>query len=230
MAANMTVVTSLLRGRRIGRFATRKTLTNDETVQEAIDGGYVVGKKESIGANAKGVLRAMAMGIQKDGNGRKVNEFVSLQPYAKCYLEDPTDSVTKDNCRVRVAARVLKEMQPDTSDWSFALEGASSDTVNISTVTTGEEVGVVVIGENVELNGFGLSMGSGDTLKWSVVGTEKTGTVAAAKISSAWTRITVTGDALSELDSAAYAGKTIVFVLKVGNATVSKSATIAIAE
>ena len=46
MAANMTVVTNLLNGRRVGRFANRKTLGNDETIQEAIDGGYVVGKKD----------------------------------------------------------------------------------------------------------------------------------------------------------------------------------------
>ena len=44
----------------------------------------------------------MAVGIQKDGNGRKINEFISLQPYAKCHLDDPTDPVTKENCRVRI--------------------------------------------------------------------------------------------------------------------------------
>ena len=52
MAANMTVVTHLLNGRRVGRFANRKTLNNDETIQEAIDGGYVVGKKDIIGASS----------------------------------------------------------------------------------------------------------------------------------------------------------------------------------
>ena len=34
MAANITVVTNLLNGRRVGRFANRKTLSNDETIQE----------------------------------------------------------------------------------------------------------------------------------------------------------------------------------------------------
>ena len=229
MAANMTVVTNLLNGRRVGRFANRKTLSNDETIQEAIDGGYVVGKKEIIGATAKGVLRGMVVGVQKDGNGRKINEFISLQPYAKCHLDDPTDPVTKDNCRVRVVARALKEMQPDTSGWSFALEGASSDTLNVTTVTTGEVIGEIVVGEDVDFNGFGLTMGEGDTLRWSVPGTEKSGTVADAKIESAWTRLPVTGDALAELASPEYNGKTIVFVLKVGNATVSKSATLKVA-
>jgi len=229
MAANMTVVTNLLNGRRVGRFANRKTLNNDETIQEAIDGGYVVGKKEIIGSTTKGVLRGMVMGIQKDGNGRKINEFISLQPYAKCYLEDVTDSVTKDNCKVRVVARALKEMKPDTTGWSFGIEGASSETLNVTSISTGEVVNEIVVGEAVDINGFGLSMASGDTLKWSVPGTEKTGTVADAKITSAWTRITVTGDALSELASATYNGKLIVFVLKIGSKTVSKSATLRIA-
>ena len=39
----------------------------------------------------------------------------------------------------------------------------------------------------------------------------------------------MTGDALSELASAEYNGKMITFVLKVGNATVSKSATLKVA-
>ena len=91
MAANMTVVTNLLNGRRVGRFANRKTLNNDETIQEAIDGGYVVG-------------------------------------------------------------------------------------------------------ENVDFNGFGLATGDGDALRWSVPGTEKSGTVESARIESSWTRLTVVGD------------------------------------
>jgi len=228
MAANMTVVTNLLNGRRVGRFANRKTLSNDETVQEAIDGGFVVGKKESIGMTAKGVLRGMVLGIQKDGNGRKINEFISIQPFAKCFLPDPTDSVTKDNCKVRIVANVLKEMKPDTSDWSFALEGASSDTLNVTSITTGEVVNEIVVGEDVSFNGFGLDFGTGDTLTWSVPGTEKSGTVAAAKVSGSWTRLTVTGDALAELNDAAYNGKLIAFVLKIGTKTVSKSATLCV--
>jgi len=230
MSARMTVATSLLNGRRIGHFTSVKTLTNDETIQEAIDGGYVVGKKEAIGSTAKGVLRGMVAGIQKDGNGRKVNEFISIQPFAKCFLPDPTDSVSKDNCKVRLVARALKEMKPDTTNWSFAVEGASSDTLNISTITTGEVVGEIVVGENIDLNGFGLAMGTGDTLKWAVPGSAKSGTVAAAKITSSWTRITVLGDALSELASAAYDGALIVFTLKIGSKTVVKSATLRVNE
>ena len=72
-------------------------------------------------------------------------------------------------------------------------------------------------------------MGEGDSLAWSVPGTGKSGTVADAKIESSWTRLTVTGDALAELASADYNGKMIAFVLKVGNATVSKSATLKVA-
>lgn len=72
-------------------------------------------------------------------------------------------------------------------------------------------------------------MGDGDTLRWSVPGTEKSGTVESARIESSWTRLTVAGDALAELASEEYNGKMIAFVLKVGNATVSKSATLKVA-
>jgi len=226
MAANMTVVTTLLNGRRVGRFAPRKTLSNDETIQEAIDGGYVTGKKESIGQNAKGVLRGMVVGIQKDGNGRKINEFISLQPVVKGTLPDITDTIVRDVLRVRVAARTLKELQPDTSSWSFAVEGNTSDTLNITSISTGEELNVVTIGKAIDFNGFGLAMGESDTLKWAVPGTEKAGTVAPAKYTSAWTRITTTADVLSELASATYDGLTIAFTVKIGGQTVTKTATL----
>jgi len=224
MAANMTVVTNLLNGRRVGRFVNGKTLTNDETIQEAIDGGYVVGKKEAIGQSAKGVLRGMVVGIQKDANGRKINEFLSLQPYLKGKVEDPTDNVTKENCAVRIVARTLKELQPDISDWSFFLENASVGSLVITSISTGEEVNEIVLGEAIDLNGFGLTMGTGDSLKWSVLGESASGTVAQAKITSEWTRITLASDVLDTIKTAAYDGKTIAFELKVGNQTVTKTA------
>ena len=103
------------------------------------------------------------------------------------------------------------------------------DFITLYPVPTGEVIGEIIVGENVDFNGFGLAMGEGDTLRWSVPGTEKSGTVESAKIDSSWTRLTVTGDALEELASAEYNGKMIAFVLKVGNATVSKSATLKVA-
>jgi len=224
MAANMTVVTTLLNGRRVGRFASRKTLSNDETIQEAIDGGYVTGKKESIGQNARGVLRGMVLGIQKDGNGRKINEFISLQPSVKGKLDDITDSIAKDALRVRVVAHVLKELKPDTSAWSIGVEGASSDTLNITSISTGEEVNSVTLGQAVDINGFGLA--NPTEVKWSVIGTTKSGTVAAAKMTSSWTRITLAADVLDEIKSAAYDGMTIAFTVKVGGQMVTKTATL----
>jgi len=224
MAANMTVVTNLLNGHRVGRFANRKTLSNDETIQEAIEGGYVTGKKENIGQNAKGVLRGMIIGIQKDGNGRKINEFISLQPVIKGSLLDDTDTIDKKNLRVRVAARTLKELQPDTSAWSFTLEGTTSETLNITSITTGDELNVVEINKAIALNGFGLK--DPTEVKWAVVGTTKSGTVAAAKITSEWTRITLAADVLSELASTTYNGLTLVVTVKVGAQMVTKTATL----
>jgi len=226
MSAHLIISSHMLGEKRVGQIVDGKTLGNDETIQEAIDGGYVVGKKEVIGQSVKGVLKAMADGVAKDGNGRKVNEFFSLQPYVKGRLDEPTDDIDKSKLAVRLVARALKELGVDTSDWSFTVEGTSSDTLNISSVTTGEEIGVITIGKSVEFNGFGLETKEGDTVSWTVEGTAKSGTVPASLLSGDWTRLNVGATALSELNDPQYNGKVIVWKLKIGGKTAVKSATI----
>jgi len=226
MSAHITIATHMLGDKRVGQIVNAKTLNNDETIQEAIDYAYVVGKKEAIGQTVKGVLKAMSDGVSRDGNGRKINELISLQPFMKGRLEDVTDNVDKSKLNVRLVARALKELAPDTRDWSFTVEGSASSTVTVSSITTGEVIGEIVVGENIALNGFGLELGASDTVKWAVTGTAKSGTVAAAKLAGTWTRLTITGDALAELAAAEYNGKIIVFTLTVGGKTVVKSATL----
>jgi len=226
MGAHITIATQMLGDKRVGRIVDGKTLGNDETIQEAIDYAFVVGKKEVIGQSVKGVLKAMVDGIARDGNGRKINEVISLQPYAKGRLAEVTDNIDKSKLSVRLVARALKELAPDTRDWTFSVEGSNSNTVTVSSITTGEVIGEIVVGENIALNGFGLALGEGDTVRWAVLTTTKSGTVAAAKLSGTWTRLTVTGDALAELNAPEYNGKVIVFTLTVGGKTVVKSATL----
>jgi len=226
MGAHITIATQMLGNKRVGRIVDGKTLDNDATIQEAIDYGFVVGKKEVIGQAVKGVLKAMADGVAKDGNGRKVNELVSLQAYAKGRLDDITDEIDKTKIDVRVVARALKELMPDTTGWSYTVEGSTSGTLSVSSITTGEMIGEIVVGEDVDINGYGLAIGTGDTVKWAVTGTAKSGTVDASKLSGSWTRLTVTGNALAELNDPQYNGKTIVWTLKIGGKTVVKSATL----
>ena len=223
MGAQVTIATHLLNGRRVGNVVDPKSLDNNATIQEAIDYGYAMGKIDQIGYNAKGVLKSMVNGISKDGNGRKIDEFFSIQPSIQGRLNDVTDDISKDKISVVAHARTLKNLKLDTSDWTVTLEGTTGD-LTINSISTGETTGVVVVGEDVDINGFGFKLSTGDTVKWSVLGTAKSGTVAAEKLTDEMTRLTIAGEALSELNSAEYDGKTIVFTLSIGNNRGVKSA------
>lgn len=226
MGAHITIATHMLGDKRVGRIVDGKSLDNDATIQEAIDYGYVVGKKEVIGQAVKGVLKAMSDGVAKDGNGRKVNEFVSLQAFAKGRLDDITDEIDKSKITVRTVARALKELKPDTTGWGYTIEGSSSNTLSITSVTSGEVIGEVMVGAAVDMNGYGLTYNQmTDSVKWAVVGTSKTGTVLAEHITSDWTRLTVAAAAFGTL-APSDKGKTIVFTVKIGGKTVVKSATL----
>ena len=61
----MKVAVGTLNGRHIGRFTDLETLGSDATLQEALDYGYVTGKKSSLAAVAEGVLKAMIDGVKK---------------------------------------------------------------------------------------------------------------------------------------------------------------------
>ena len=222
MGAKINITTHMLGDKRVGTIEGQKTLSNDETIAEAIDYGYVVGKKELVSQSVKGVLKAMADGVSKDGNGRKIDEYLSLQAYAKGRLDDITDDIDRDKLDVRLVARALKELKPDVSGWSFIVEGTTTSDMNLTSITTGETVGVIRVGEAVDINGFGLS--ADYEVGWKVSETGKSGTVAAAKVTGDWTRLTIAGDALAELNTSEYDGKTIVFTVRNGTKFAKKSA------
>jgi len=225
MGAIITVGTRLLGDKRVPYVVDPKGLDSKDTINEAIKYGYVVGKADQIALNARGVMKAMLDGIQKDGNGRKIDEYFSLQPHATGRLDDITDDVDKSKINVIVRARTLKQLALDDSDWTVILVGSTGNLV-VNSISTGEESGVIIVGETVHINGFALALGAGDTVSWSVPAKSKSGTVAAAKLTSEFTRIDVTGDALSELSSATYDGETIVWTIKIGNLRAVKTATL----
>ena len=212
-----------LNGRKVGRIVDQKTIDSDATLDEALKFGYVVGQKPSIKANVEGVLRCMVDGIQRDGNGRKIDGFVSLNAYAKGVIKELTDEYTAKNVVVR--ARMLKEFQSkvDAGKFSILIEGATGAFV-IETVTSGEKSGEYVIGRNLMLNGTNLTMGEGDTLSYAIPETGVTGEVAASYITSAPTRITVARDGLQPLFDAGNDGKDVVFTLKIANKKATKIA------
>ena len=223
MGAKVTIETRLLDGRRVGHIANLKTLSNDETIQEAIDKGYVVGKPQLISANVKGVLKCMVDGISKDGNGRKIDSYFSIQPTIKGKLDDVTDDIDKSKLTVKAIARNLKEMKPNTDDWHFTVEG-STGTLVINSISTGEKTGEVVLGEDVNINGIALDNGA-VSIKWKVAELSAEGTVSAAEIKSRdYSRITIDKAALAALESLEANGKTIVFDITCGNNRAVKSA------
>ena len=219
----MKVATHVLNGRRIGHFVDLVTLGSRETLKEALDYGYVTGKETSLATVAEGVFKAMIDGIKKDGNGRKIDDFVSINAFAKGSLKDICDELNKANVKVSVRARMLKEFKVDTTQWSFIIEG-STGTFLIEVITTGEKLGQIVLGEDVKLNGKELTLGAGDTVGWAIPETGDTGSVDASFITSDATRITIARDGLQELYDATNDGKTVVFTVKVGNRKAVKSA------
>ena len=222
MGAKVTIETHLLNDKRVGRIANLKTLTNDETIQEAIDMGYVVGKPQLISANVKGVLKCMVDAVSKDGNGRKIDSYFSIQPSVQGKLDDVTDDIDKSKLTVKALARNLKEMTVDTDGWNFTVEGSTGSLV-INSISTGEKTGEVVLGEDVNINGIALDNGA-VSIKWKVAELSAEGTVTAAEIKSRdYSRITIDEAALEALESLEANGKTIVFDITCGNNRAVKS-------
>ena len=146
-----------LNGRKVGRIVGQKTLDSNATLEEAIRNGYVVGQLSSVKGNVDGVMRCMIDGIQRDGNGRNVDGYLSLNAFAKGLIKELTDAY--ESRKVVVRAHMLKEFNDkvDASKFSIIIEG-STGVFLIETVTTGEKSGEIVLGEDVALNGTKLDM------------------------------------------------------------------------
>jgi len=230
MGAKMRIQTHMLGDRRVGCFVDLKSLDTAATVKEAIGKGYVVGKQELVVSNVSGVVRSMTAGVSRDANGRKVDGIVSLQPSLRCKLADNCEPVTKDSVEAKLRARVLKDGQIDTTGWSFTVEGATGS-LNVTSITTGEVMDEVVIGEAIDFNGSDLALAAAATLTWSATdGTQtKTGSIDATKRTCTESRITTAADVLASLTGDTWDGKAIVFVLTSGNKKAIRSATLRVA-
>ena len=229
MGAKVTIEVHNLGEHNVPVMIDRKTMDEAAVIQEAIDSGYVTGKASLITQNVKGVITAMCDGVARDGNGRKIDGYLSLQPVAKGRLDDVTDPIDKDKISVELKARMLKETKLDTSDWEITCEGSTGN-LTITSISTGETLGRVTILESVNLNGKSLKMSDGDTITWEVAGTSLSGTIPSALIYSDSTRITIASEAFAELELPELSGKTLVLKVKIGNNQAVKSAEIVIAD
>lgn len=208
----------------VGQITGNKTLGTDEVIAEAIRDSYVNGQPGYIKSNITNVMRSMIDHISLDGNGRKIDGYFSFIPYLKGRIEDIARGIDPESNYVKVIARALKEMKIDTSDWTFVIEGAEGN-LRVFNLSTGEELNVVRIGEPIVATGLNLRLGEGDTIDWSVAGTEKSGTFAADSIASDATTITVS-DPLEEISGPEYNGMSLVLTFRIGGKKAVKSAVI----
>lgn len=215
------VLTHTLGDQLVGQFAEEDGLDTDATLSEAIEYGYVTSvQKESLLAYIQGVFKAMIKNIEKDGNGRKIDGFISINPFARGRLADICDDYTKSVAKVVAVARMLKEFDVDTSGWTFVIEGATGNLV-ISVVTTGEEVDVVRSGEDIMINGRHLT---GASVGFELPDGHHYG-VAAEYVTSDESRVTIARDGLADLAAHAADGDIVKFKVTAGNNIGYKSAT-----
>ena len=97
-------------------------------------------------------------------------------------------------------------------------------TLASTSITTGETLGVIHLGEDVLMNSNDLAMGEGDSVSWSVPETGASGTVSPQFVTSDIGRITIARDGLQELFDAANDGKAVAFTVRIGNRKAVKSA------
>ena len=127
---------------------------------------------------------------------------------------------------VRIRMRLLNEIDVDITDWEFRDVTPGRTPFTLDSASTGELVNTVKVGDPIHVNGRPFP--SHDTLRvdWAVEGTDKSGTIPAEKFTSDATLITIAADALAELASAEYNGKTIVFTVRGNFSSAKISATL----
>lgn len=204
----------------VGQFAEEDGLDTDATLSEALEYGFVTSmQKEALLAQIQGVFKAMIRGVETDGNGRKIDGFVSINPFARGRLDDICDEYTASVAKVVAIARMLKEFDIDTSDWSFVIEGSVGSIV-VNVVTTGEAVGFVRSGEDIMINGLHLA---GASVGFELPDGHHYG-IAPEYVTSDESRVTIDKDGLADLAAHAADGDIVKFKVVVGNSIGYKSA------
>ena len=214
------VLTHNLGDQLVGQFAEEDGLDTDATLSEALEYGFVTSmQKEALLAQIQGVFKAMIRGVETDGNGRKIDGFVSINPFARGRLDDICDEYTASVAKVVAIARMLKEFDIDTSDWSFVIEGSVGSIV-VNVVTTGEAVGFVRSGEDIMINGLHLA---GASVGFELPDGHHYG-IAPEYVTSDESRVTIDKDGLADLAAHAADGDIVKFKVTVGNSIGYKSA------
>ena len=209
-------------------FVNKQTVPLDGAITEALAGNYCTGQKTLIRNFFFGLMQSMADGVRRDGHARQIANFLTVYPVFKGEIDLERGYDPEVN-GVMIRARLLNEMDLDITDWSFEDVTEGKRSFRLDSVKAGPVIGEYLLGETGNLNGKDLpSTEAGETLRvhWAVEGTDKSGDIAAAKLSSDVSRIDIADDALDELKDAQYVGKTIVFTVRGNFSSAKISATV----
>ena len=204
-------------------FVNKQTVPLDGAIREALAGNYCTGQATLIRNFFFGIMQSMADGVRRDGHARQIANFLTVYPVFKGEIDLERGYDPEVN-GVMIRARLLNEMDLDITDWSFEDVTEGKRSFRLDSVKAGPVIGEYLLGETGNLNGKDLpSTEAGETLRvhWAVEGTDKSGDIPAEKLSSDVSRIDIAEDALAELASAEYDGKTIVFTVR-GNFSSAK--------
>ena len=204
----------------------KETVDLETSIDEAKDVLIVVGDKLLVKGMFVGLFKSMIKGIERDGNARQLGDFITLYPVPTGEFD--LDKGWQDGVNgVRIRARLMNELELDVSNWEFEDVTPGRQAFTLGSIECGErQLGVVDFVHPVWINGKPLPRTDEIRVDWAVEGTDSHGTVAADKVTSTASRATLAADALAELASEEYDGKTVVFTVRGNFASAKISATL----
>ena len=202
------------------QFVDRQTVPLETSVKEAIEGLFVLGQEQLVKSNFFGLMRSASDGIRRDGHARQIGDYITIYPVVTGEF-DLDRGWDPERNGVRIVARLLNELELDITKWSFEDATPGKQSFKVNTVSTLGVEGIAEIGKPVAINGSGLPKTDAIRIDWALEGTDKSGTIPAAKVTSDDVRADIAADALAEIASEEYDGKTIVFTVR-GNFSSAK--------
>ena len=190
-----------------------KTIPLETSIKEAKAAGYVLGDEELVKRQFEGLVKCMRDGTEADGMARQIGGWVTVYPVF-IGLIDLAKGFDPEKNGVRIRMRLLNEIDVDITDWEFRDVTPGRTPFTIDSASTGELVNTVKVGDPIHVNGRPFPPHDALRVDWAVEGTDKSGTIPAEKFTSDATLITIAADALAELASDEYDGKTIVFTVR----------------
>ena len=200
------------------------TQLGDKTVGRIV-GLKTLGDEEIVKRQFEGLVKCMRDGTEADGMARQIGGWVTVYPVFVGPI-DLSRGFDPEKNGVRIRMRLLNEIDVDITDWEFRDVTPGRTPFTLDSASTGELVNTVKVGDPIHVNGRPFPSHDALRVDWAVEGTDKSGTIPAEKFTSDATLITIAADALAELASDEYDGKTIVFTVRGNFASAKISATL----